>query len=471
MSPCPTCPCLRGPIPPSGPSPCSILLLGEAPHKTEDRTRIPFSGPTGKELDHYYLPHAGLFRSDVHVTNAQLCSLHLYRNPSPGEALACAQHHLPVTISQVSPDIIVPMGAVACSLFRLQGNRAINLELHHGRPLLASLVLDSNSNRPIWTGPILPLYHPSAGIHDSNTRYLLQQDFPVLKTMIRDQVDWTTIRKQSETDYARIKGPLELDCVLLDMEQLGDGWLAIDTETDCQGFELDPMHDPPYCLSFSGRPHTGYVLMAEDFELLSRFNAWITRRRPRIVLHNSLFDVPVLERMGITLPGPDGLWPLVHDTLLDAYHTGWMPQGLKVLAYRELGVEMTDYEDTVNPHVIGPQVSYLLRVAQDKNIPQPYLKPRQWKLHRKAMSLVEKTLEGKIKGIAVTPPQTKIRDNWQPEDIWTMEEHFGRFPYSSIRMAPLEETVRYAARDADVTYRLRPVLADRKRRVRVEAGA
>lgn len=62
----------------------------------------------------------------------------------------------------------------------------------------------------------------------------------------------------------------------------------------------------------------------------------------RLAIHHSKHDVAVLRTLGI-----DHL-PRVDDTMLQAYLLG-LPQGLKVLAYRECGFEMSDYSDLVDP--------------------------------------------------------------------------------------------------------------------------
>lgn len=425
--------------------------------------RYPFAGPTGKEVDMYYLPYNGMFRDDVAVTNARLCSDARYRNPEPEEAWPCAAWHLPETIEEVQPDIIVPMGAVACSMFRT-AHGSIQIDMEHGIPTIGALAIPGSNYR--WVGRILPMYHPSAGIHDSNTRYHLQRDFPMLREMVRHDVSEHPVQPAPIKEYRLLEGLGELQAVLADVDSM---YFATDTETDCQGFDLDPLGDPPFCLSFSGRIGTGYVVMAESAKLLGWLADWLKRKRPTVLMWHAQFDVPVLERLGVSIPGPKGLWPLVHDLMLDAYHTGWAEQGLKAFSYRHLGLRMSEYEDVVKPHALNPQMAYIMKVAGTpaKQIPQPYLGPRQWKLPRRAQTALDTAM---VKGVL---PQDYIKQNWLKdhyESFATMEEHFGRFPYCSIKHAPLDQTVYYSGQDADVTLRARVPLRRELVRIRQTIG-
>ena len=65
MSRCPTCPWEFDPIPGSGDDPSPFLMLGERPGNRENERGQVFVGPTGEELDHTYLPLAGLRRYQV----------------------------------------------------------------------------------------------------------------------------------------------------------------------------------------------------------------------------------------------------------------------------------------------------------------------------------------------------------------------------------------------------------------------
>lgn len=442
MTHCAICPQINRPIPPSGPRPCRILLIGEGPNKSEDRKGIPFVGPSGKELNYLYLPTTGYQRDDVGCTNATLCSFRGYRNPTVDEARACADFHLGKELEEFEPEVIVALGGIACSLFR----PTPNLELQHGKPFIGRLYG--------WIGPVLPLYHPAAGIHDSKLMIQLLRDFPVLKEVLagweeHEVAPWNGVTK-------RITTTAELESELAECSPYD---LMMDTETDAQGPELDPFGDPPFCLSFCGRKGVGNVIMASDSHLISKLGVWILTVNPMVYFHNAPFDMPVTRRMNLFLR-----WDRVQDTMENAYLTGWMPQGLKSLAYRHLDVQMDDYEDIVRGPSAEHGSRYLFHLMRDKDIPQPYLKPRQWPLHRKAKSALDACEDGKA------DPQDRWM-NWPEEDRWAAEDRLGKFPYRSIRFVEPELVVKYSGEDAGVLWELAPIINRELHSVRRESGA
>jgi uracil-DNA glycosylase family 4 len=167
---CTLCPRLiyRRPISPSGPRPCRICLIGEAPHVDEDKQGEPFCGKTGLELNNTYLPILGFPRSEIFVTNACMCSQPTYDNPTKEQAYACSSVHLGPLLAEVKPEVVVPMGAVACSLFG-----EVNLMMDHGIPV--------EGRWGAWRGVCWPTFHPTAGIHSSGYMVPLMQDFHNLK--------------------------------------------------------------------------------------------------------------------------------------------------------------------------------------------------------------------------------------------------------------------------------------------------
>lgn len=174
MTRCPRCPHVnhRHPVPPSGPIPARLLLLGECPSYYEDKHGECFVGKTGQELDHTYLPILGLPRSDIHVANAVMCSRLDYSNPDAVDTDCCAGAHLGPLLQSVKPEVLVPMGQIACSLFP-----HINLNLDHGLPCIGKW--------GAWRGVIWPSYHPSAGLHTTSFMIPLQADFAALKEFLR----------------------------------------------------------------------------------------------------------------------------------------------------------------------------------------------------------------------------------------------------------------------------------------------
>ncbi len=159
---------------PTGPVPARVMFLGEAPSSMEDKQGMPFVGKTGSELIHVYMPLALLYRTDVYIDNAARCSKGDYDNPTNEEAQGCCSVFLGPILNQVRPQIIVPMGAVACSVFP----EIDNLNMVHGIP--------QPGRYGPWQGVLFPTYHPSAGIHSPGYMIPLMADFKRLGELIRD---------------------------------------------------------------------------------------------------------------------------------------------------------------------------------------------------------------------------------------------------------------------------------------------
>lgn len=169
---CARCPNYRTPVPPSGPTPCRILFLSECPTREDDRTQVPFQGKPGMELNDTYLPILGVPRSMVYILNSVMCSRKDYSIPESDDALSCMGANLGPVLEIVKPEIIAPLGPVACSLWP-----EINLNRDHGLPVVGKW--------GAWQGVLWPMYHPSAGINSPSFMIPLQTDFHMLKLFLR----------------------------------------------------------------------------------------------------------------------------------------------------------------------------------------------------------------------------------------------------------------------------------------------
>lgn len=369
LSRCAICPCTKGrsPVPPSGPSPCRVLFLGEAPHKFEDSALIPFCGPSGVELDEQYLPLAGLDRPSVAVANACLCSQLSYRNPKPAEASICASKHLSPLLARLRPEIIVPMGAVACSLFP-----SLRLSLHHGLP--------QPGTYGSWEGIVFPSYHPAAGLRSTAYMIPLRQDMIALGKLIKSidngsfswpsdpypSTDYQVIRTESGVFsylFSTLSPAIQSQSRVKDLSwllhilSLGLS-LATDTETRPDG--------SPYCLTFSASPSTGRLIYSRDRHLIERYIHTLRQLDPLLSFHNYLFDARPYSTMGIPIPPNRFL-----DTMVRAFELclggggdeedsgGRGSLSLKVLAYRHLHMQMKTFKEVVFPHTLPHILNWL----------------------------------------------------------------------------------------------------------------
>lgn len=280
----------------------------------------PFTGKSGRELNENYLLLAGLTRDEVYMTNT--CKCWHPKNQTPGAPLieACSRSFLPYELDAVRPNFIVPMGGTACSLFD-----DIYLSTHHGMPLKRELW-----GKKYW---VVPQYHPALGLHDPRKMSPMLEDWARLNRIISGS--WRIKSAQSRvTDYRIARGRREVEDYLKPAEGFPVYllWGGLDTETDA---------DRLWCITVSVRPGTGIMIMADDDDAIAAFRDLADHYH--WFIHNALFDLDKLwEGRGIHLKH-------VTCTMQGAYHRGNLPQGLKPLAWRELGIEMTDYEDVVVP--------------------------------------------------------------------------------------------------------------------------
>lgn len=442
MERCSLCPGINNCLPPDGSqAKGGILLIGEAPGISENKQGCVFIGKTGEELNRHYLPVAGLARHSVCVTNAIRCypiSSGGKLDPNRTKDLAllesCAAAHLYPLIERMKPRVIVPMGAFACRAVCPD----ISLDIQHGMP-----------TETAWGIPAFPSFHPSLGMHSPKQMLYIRTDWLRLKQYLAGTLP-TYTDPYPNPDYAEV---LDADDITsgLDPERP----LAADTESSREG---------PFCLTYSQHGGTGRLIRADRHDLLDAFNIKLRLWRRPILFHNWLYDWPIVETMGLQFPIKH-----VVDTMARVYQLGNLPQGLKALGRRELGVQMQDFDDLVTPYSAQVVLRYLrLAYAEDWEKPEPQMvrdPSGKWKIY-KAQSLTTK-LKRFFTDLSKQPNKDIFGawDNWESSHA-EIEAVMGPWPGKDIRHVPFEQVLPYACRDADVLIRLWPVIQGMGRQVR-----
>jgi DNA polymerase len=90
-----------------------LVLIGEAPGAEEDRTGVPFVGPSGKLLDRM-LASIGLDRSAVFISNTVFWRPPGNRSPTPQEVATCMPF-VERMIELIAPEVVVALGGPAAS--------------------------------------------------------------------------------------------------------------------------------------------------------------------------------------------------------------------------------------------------------------------------------------------------------------------------------------------------------------------
>lgn len=408
------------------------MFIGEAPGKVEERQGTIFVGKTGEEVDRHYLPVAGLRRDAVTFTNAISClpitaggKLDPTRQKDLDLLYSCAESRLYPLIEQMRPRVVVPMGQFAC---RALFGEAFDLELRHGIP----------TDSPF--GPAFPMYHPAMGLHEPKKMLYVRTDWDRLGKYLKDTL-LVPVDEYPNPDYREVTDArelAELDPTLP---------LAADTESSREG---------PYCFTYSQSPGSGRLLRADRVDLLSALQTSLDRWESEILFHNWLYDWPVTEAMALRIPHRR-----VVDTMARVYHLGNLPQGLKALSFRELGMEMQDFDDLVAPYSREVVLDYFRDAALevwDKPEAQTVREPDgRWKLYQ------PQRLNTKLKRFFTDLRKAPDKDvfgmweNWG-SDHAAVTQILGAYPGKDIRHVPFEKTLFYACRDSDALIRLWPLL-------------
>jgi uracil-DNA glycosylase len=150
-------------VPGEGSPTADVVLVGEEPGASEDRTGRPFVGSAGKLLDRL-LEEAGLQREDVFITNVVKARPPGNRDPKADEVA----HHLPWLEAQLeilSPRLLIPLGRHALKRFAPD----VKITETHGR------VLERDGRM------LFPMFHPAAALRNPKLRETLHADARALR--------------------------------------------------------------------------------------------------------------------------------------------------------------------------------------------------------------------------------------------------------------------------------------------------
>ncbi len=134
----------------SGPDEPELLVIGEAPGRTEDEGGLPFIGPSGRLLFTLIEDVMGLTRDRCYVTNVVKCRPPSNRTPTRAEVGAC-RPWLRWQFEHVSPRAVLTLGLVAGQSVL---GFAVPMGAMHGR-------LVTVAGRPG-----LGTYHPAAALRN-----------------------------------------------------------------------------------------------------------------------------------------------------------------------------------------------------------------------------------------------------------------------------------------------------------------
>ena len=284
-----------------GPTPCKLMLVGEAPAEEECRRGKPFVGKSGQELVMYLDRYLGLSRNEVYITN--LSKVPLDRSKEIFD-LGMMGEMLQNEIYDVQPDIIMTLGAISSYWFLR--------DAPHDMEVI-------NAISHAWEDKIIiPSFHPAAAFHDTELMQWIGEAFSVVNDALNGKVEvWKP-------------GPITICYDNIEDVAGGEIW-ALDTETMKDG--------RPYCVTATSHEGRAAIIKATDQAGLTKLKSLLSTAE-KVVLHNAMFDLLVLECMGIEVKN-------YTDTMQIAFLLQTLPLGLKGLAYRLAGMKMKEYKEVI----------------------------------------------------------------------------------------------------------------------------
>ncbi len=152
----------------SGPHSPGLMVVGEAPGRSEDEGGEPFIGRSGQLLVRLISEELGLVRSDYFITNAVKCRPPQNRTPRVSEVATC-HPWLEAQIAAHSPRVLLAVGNVAAkAVFGFDEG----ISRTHGRV-------------SHWGGvPGVATYHPAAALRGGpNVVDVMRADLRVLRSL------------------------------------------------------------------------------------------------------------------------------------------------------------------------------------------------------------------------------------------------------------------------------------------------
>lgn len=164
-------------VPGEGPLKPTVMLIGEAPGRTEDEQGRPFVGMAGKILD-ASLEKAGMPRSKVYITNVVKCRPPGNRDPKPNEIQSCLPY-LKRQIALLQPKVIVALGRISGQLLhRLAGLSWKGISGERGR-VKKTRIFGVEVK-------LMATYHPAAALYNPRLRDTIEQDLKHAADVLKD---------------------------------------------------------------------------------------------------------------------------------------------------------------------------------------------------------------------------------------------------------------------------------------------
>ena len=407
-----------------GPTPCDIMIVGRDPGEQEDLQGVPFMGQTGMMLNEW-LKLAGLNRHDVYISYTIKCRPPLSRTPTDPEKVACFPY-LEEEINVVKPKIIITLGGDA--LEALTGLTQIMK--------VAGTIVESEK----YGCKIFAALHPSFVLRRDDMKVKAENHFKWLRAILTGKPEQKIpVQYINATDFSR------LPALFARMSQ--QKHIAVDSETT----GLDFVKDKILCFSFSWKEASGVVLPILGYKCapiwtddqLAYIKDELTKlfSNPSIewIGHNISFDLKFFKAFGLDAEGE------IHDTMLLSTlldENSRELKGLKPLAqtYTDLG----NYDAELD-NIIAQLGMENAKELSDRK-----------KTLATAIKMTEKGLASEDSFTPMEMEQLRMSLMELELELEELEEkNTHDVSYDQI---PIDVLWKYAATDADATFRVFNVL-------------
>lgn len=193
------------PVPPDGPVPARVYLIGERPGQEECRKKKPFVGISGKYME-LCMEVANIKRSDCRINNL-VSTFSFYAKPTR-EEIDRDHGALVADVIDCSPEIIGLVGAWAVE--NVLNRPKAEMDRVHGVPVR---VTDLFGGELTGNWIILPITHPASAVYSPDALSIVLDDILTLGQLLDGEIGPMSDAIVGEPDYRAVNAD-DLDIIL-----------------------------------------------------------------------------------------------------------------------------------------------------------------------------------------------------------------------------------------------------------------
>jgi len=299
------------------PIPSGIMILSDSPGKQEVNMKRPLVGPAAKELWNLLYRFANITRDECYITNVFVYPMEKSEDRITADEWIEAHAHVYREIERAKPRYILALGSIAIKIL-LPISKSHDMETINAVP-------HKMEHRDYSRVIVIPSFHPSASFRDSTKLQYVIDACKKLKEVRR--VDYVY------QPFTAFKTVIDSDINIHASCQ--PTFTGIDTETYGNG--------DPYIVSLSSIEGRSAMTYVTDSKRIAAIATHCASPTTTTVIHNALFDLPVLARIGIV----PAKWV---DSMTVAFLLQYLPLSLKELTYRLLHAQMREYLEVVGKY-------------------------------------------------------------------------------------------------------------------------